>query len=102
MVLSVTVPQAWMTYQAQNWTVARELYQQCLAEDANYAPAWARLARDYGTTHGCHATAARILRMLADNSIERVFKSGLHEFLTDFISRNNSLGIEIAQAYNFD
>lgn len=60
------------------------------------------LARDYGTTHGCHATAARILRMLADNSIERVFKSGLHEFLTDFISRNNSLGIEIAQAYNFD
>ena len=34
-----------VAYQAQNWTVARELYQQCLAEDANYAPAWARLAR---------------------------------------------------------
>jgi serine/threonine protein kinase/tetratricopeptide (TPR) repeat protein len=34
-----------LAYQAQNWTVARDLYQQCLADDANYAPAWARLAR---------------------------------------------------------
>jgi serine/threonine protein kinase/tetratricopeptide (TPR) repeat protein len=34
-----------LAYQAQNWTVARELYRQCLEHDANYAPAWARLAR---------------------------------------------------------
>jgi serine/threonine protein kinase len=34
-----------LAYQAQDWTVARDLYQQCLKEDANYAPAWARLAR---------------------------------------------------------
>jgi non-specific serine/threonine protein kinase len=34
-----------LAYQAQDWTVARGLYQQCLQEDANYAPAWARLAR---------------------------------------------------------
>lgn len=60
------------------------------------------LAKDYGVTHPCHDTATKILQMLSDTSVERIFKSGLHEFLTDFIGRNNSLGIEIAQAYNFD
>lgn len=60
------------------------------------------LAEDYGLTHACHETAAKIQRTLADSTVERIFKSGLHEFLTDFIHRNNSLGIEIANAYNFD
>lgn len=31
--------------QANSWTVARDLYRQCLEEDPRYAPAWARLAR---------------------------------------------------------
>jgi len=60
------------------------------------------LTFDYGTTHPCHETAAGILKSLTDKSVERIFRSGLHEFLTDFINRNNSLGAEIAQAYNFD
>jgi eukaryotic-like serine/threonine-protein kinase len=34
-----------LAYQAHNWTVARDLYRQCLDEDPRYAPAWARLAR---------------------------------------------------------
>ena len=34
-----------LAYQAQNWTVARDLYQECLEEDPDFAPAWARLAR---------------------------------------------------------
>jgi len=34
-----------LAYQAHNWTVARDLYRQCLQEDPRYAPAWARLAR---------------------------------------------------------
>jgi TolB-like protein/tetratricopeptide (TPR) repeat protein len=34
-----------LAYQAQNWTVARDLYRQCLEEDPGFAPAWARLAR---------------------------------------------------------
>jgi tetratricopeptide (TPR) repeat protein len=29
----------------QGWPVARELYEACLAEDPDYAPAWARLGR---------------------------------------------------------
>jgi serine/threonine protein kinase/tetratricopeptide (TPR) repeat protein len=31
--------------EAKNWTVARDLYQQCVEHDPEYAPAWARLAR---------------------------------------------------------
>jgi tetratricopeptide (TPR) repeat protein len=36
-----------IAHDAKNWTVARDLYRQCLAEDPRYAPAWARLARIY-------------------------------------------------------
>jgi TolB-like protein len=32
---------------SQTWTVARDLYLQCVAEDPQYAPAWARLGRIY-------------------------------------------------------
>ena len=32
---------------AQTWTLARDLYLQCLEEDPRYAPAWARLGRIY-------------------------------------------------------
>ena len=40
--------------------------------------------------------------MLEDGDIARIFQSGLHEFLEDFISRNNRLGAEIAEAYHFN
>ncbi len=33
--------------QAANWTIARDLYLQCLEDDPQYAPAWARLGRAY-------------------------------------------------------
>jgi len=36
-----------IAYEAKNWTVARDLYRQCLEEDPGYAPAWARLGRIY-------------------------------------------------------
>lgn len=36
-----------IAYEAKNWTVARDLYRQCLEEDPGFAPAWARLARIY-------------------------------------------------------
>jgi len=32
---------------SQTWTLARDLYLQCLEEDPRYAPAWARLGRIY-------------------------------------------------------
>ena len=36
-----------IAYASRNWTVARDLYKQCLEEDPRYAPAWARLGRLY-------------------------------------------------------
>lgn len=37
-----------LTRTVDNMKVARDLYLQCIEEDANYAPAWARLGRVYG------------------------------------------------------
>jgi eukaryotic-like serine/threonine-protein kinase len=34
-----------LAHDAKTWTIARDLYVECLAEDPRYAPAWARLGR---------------------------------------------------------
>jgi DNA-binding winged helix-turn-helix (wHTH) protein/tetratricopeptide (TPR) repeat protein len=34
-----------LSYDAKQWSVARDLYLQCVDEDPGYAPAWARLGR---------------------------------------------------------
>ena len=60
------------------------------------------LARDYGRTDGCIETAAETDRQLVSGDMSKIFQSGLHEFLVDFISRNNRLGSEISEAYHFN
>lgn len=60
------------------------------------------LAKDYGARAVCHDTADEIHAMLHDHEIGTIFDMGLHEFLSDFIARNNRLGNEIAEAYNFN
>ena len=40
-------------------------------------------------------------RLLMEGRIDAIFQSGLHEYLQDFIMRNNRLGAEISQAYHF-
>jgi uncharacterized alpha-E superfamily protein len=59
------------------------------------------LAQDYGETWPCHDTANRTDLMLKGADMERIFQSGLHEFLTNFIVDNNRLTSEVASAYNF-
>jgi uncharacterized alpha-E superfamily protein len=39
--------------------------------------------------------------LLARGNIDNIFQSGLHEFIEDFIVRNNRLGNEVAEAYHF-
>jgi DNA-binding winged helix-turn-helix (wHTH) protein/tetratricopeptide (TPR) repeat protein len=34
-----------LSYEAKQWTVARDLYLRCIEEDPQYSPAWARLGR---------------------------------------------------------
>ena len=51
-------------------------------------------------------TATRPRRQRAacspDGNIDKIFQSGLHEFIEDFIARNNRLGSEVAEAYHFN
>ena len=59
------------------------------------------LAEDYGERHSAHDTADSIRTMLKRGEIGDVMDQGLHEFLEDFISRNNQLSVEISEGYRF-
>jgi uncharacterized alpha-E superfamily protein len=55
----------------------------------------------YGDKGKGHAAAADVTAMLDGNSMDRIFAYGLHEFLTEFISRNNKITEAMAESYNF-
>lgn len=59
------------------------------------------LEEDYGERHKAHETADNIRTMLKRGNIGDVMDQGLHEFLEDFISKNNQLSAEIAEGYRF-
>ena len=59
------------------------------------------LADDYGAALPCHDLAEGIYRDLIDRSIESIFDSRLHDFLGEFIRRNNELGARIEHDYRF-
>ena len=59
------------------------------------------LAEIYGGTSPSHAAVADVTAMLEDNSMDRIFAYGLHEFLTEFIARNNKVTEALAESYNF-
>lgn len=60
------------------------------------------LAGFYGQRCDCCATANDTSALLAEGDINAIFQSGLHEFLVDFIGRNNRLGAEISDAFYFN
>ncbi len=60
------------------------------------------LSKDYGSPAVCHETAGGIYDSLRNQDINAIFDMGLHEFLSGFITRNNRLGAEIAETYNFN
>lgn len=59
------------------------------------------LAEDYGTSLPCHDAAKASCENLKKQSIQSIFEYGLHEFVTDFIRRNNALGVQIETDYRF-
>ncbi len=64
--------------------------------------ALSEIEEEYGDgTLPCHETANETMSLLKSANMEKIFQDGLHEFLSDFISRNNRLTSEIAAAYNF-
>ncbi len=52
-------------YEADHWETARDLYQACVDEDPNFAPAWAQLAR-------CHNLIAKFTTALPLRDFARV------------------------------
>jgi uncharacterized alpha-E superfamily protein len=60
------------------------------------------LASLYGEEKPCLGTAKSTLTLLEKGDINVIFQAGLHEFLQDFITRNNRLGQEISEAYHFN
>jgi uncharacterized alpha-E superfamily protein len=59
------------------------------------------LAEIYGARTAAHETAAEATAMLEGNGMDRIFAYGLHEFLTEFIARNNKVTEAMAESYNF-
>ncbi|EJL50795.1 hypothetical protein PMI09_04831, partial [Rhizobium sp. CF122] len=48
-----------------------------------------------------HDTADAIRKTLQTRAIKEIMDQGLHEFLEDFVTRNNQLGMEISDGYRF-
>ena len=60
------------------------------------------LAAYYGAPPICNLIAESKMQMLADSSIDDIFRTGLHEFLTEFIAINTRLTQEISTTYHFN
>jgi uncharacterized alpha-E superfamily protein len=56
----------------------------------------------YGEQKPCLETAKSTLALLEMGDIDTIFQSGLHEFLLEFIGRNNRVAGEISEAYHFN
>jgi uncharacterized alpha-E superfamily protein len=59
------------------------------------------LEADYGARHSCHDLIDKFNASLAQQNVESVFDSGLHEFLLNFQGCNATLGSQIEQDYRF-
>ena len=57
------------------------------------------MADAYGRRGECQRIAAATLALLAESNINGIFQAGLHEFILDFIARNNRLGQAVSEQY---
>jgi len=60
------------------------------------------LAVLYGSGAPCLGTAKTTIGLLDQGDIDTIFQAGLHEFLLEFIARNNRVAHEISEAYHFN
>ncbi len=58
-----------------------------------------QIARAYGRQGAAQRLARAIRTRLENSRMDEIFRQGLHEFITEFISDNNRLGIAIADQY---
>ena len=55
----------------------------------------------YGTRTAGHDAAAEVTALLDGTTVDHIFEYGLHEFLTEFIARNNRMTEALSESYNF-
>ncbi|MEP3047654.1 MAG: alpha-E domain-containing protein [Roseibium sp.] len=59
------------------------------------------LEQFYGSREPSLDLASDIFRQLTDKRMREIYHAGLHEFLTDFISKNNQFARQLSEDYNF-
>jgi uncharacterized alpha-E superfamily protein len=59
------------------------------------------LATLYGRRESCHDAMQNLVSMVENTDMQTIFASGLHEFLTEFIVRNNKVTDALSESYNF-
>lgn len=59
------------------------------------------LAEIHGSRTTSHEAADDVLALIEGNSMDRIFAYGLHEFLTEFVVRNNRVSDALSRSYNF-
>jgi uncharacterized alpha-E superfamily protein len=59
------------------------------------------LAREYGQESPAHELMKDTMQWLAGRNIQQIFDTGLHEFLIDFVDRNQAVANAIAEDYRF-
>lgn len=65
------------------------------------ASALEAIAREYGGAGESLVQAAALSQELANTNIDMVVDNGLHQFIQDFIKRNNSISAQIEQEFRF-
>ncbi len=60
------------------------------------------LEQEYQVRHPSHDLAERLGQRLKKLNIQTIFDQGLHDFITDFISANNALGVQIERDFRFN
>ncbi|WP_240232318.1 alpha-E domain-containing protein [Devosia lacusdianchii] len=59
------------------------------------------LAEFYGKKQSCNEAAGQLRSMVEGTTMDTIFAHGLHEFLTEFIARNNRVSNALSESYNF-
>ncbi len=55
----------------------------------------------YGRQQECQEAARQLCAMVEDTDMETIFAHGLHDFLTEFVERNDAVSNALAKSYNF-
>ncbi|WP_224701220.1 alpha-E domain-containing protein [Devosia aquimaris] len=61
----------------------------------------ATLSQFYGQKQSCDEAASQLRSMVDGTDMDTIFTYGLHEFLTEFIARNNRVSDTLSESYNF-